>query len=153
MNQITRRLEIDVGHRLLAHPGKCRNYHGHRLIVEVTCQAEGLDKVGRVVDFSVIKEKFGGWLDTYLDHGMVLQKGDPLAGWMLAKQIKPYYDAEYTFAEDPKVLVVPFAPTSENLAKFLFEEAVTVMKDTGVVVTHLRLYETPNCWSDYPVQR
>jgi len=27
---ITRVFEIDYGHRLLKHPGKCVNYHGHR---------------------------------------------------------------------------------------------------------------------------
>ena len=62
MVRITRRLEIDSGHRLMKHEGKCRNYHGHRYVFEATVEGPGLDEVGRIVDFSVIKERLGGWL-------------------------------------------------------------------------------------------
>lgn len=131
----TRRLEIDAGHRLLKHEGKCRNYHGHRYVFEVTCEAPELDEVGRVVDFSVIKEKVGTWLDTHLDHGMVLETGDPLA--------------EELFKLGMKVYTVSFPPTSENLARFVYGIAFSEFQGTPVKVVRVRCYETPNCFSDY----
>lgn len=130
---ITRILEIDYGHRLLNHEGKCRNYHGHRAVIEVTCSASGLDFVGRVIDFSVIKDVFGTWLDDNLDHGMILQTGDPMI-WLLKEN-------------NSKVLVVKFSPTSENLATYLLAVARTMLCDR-VRVDRLRFYETPNCWAD-----
>lgn len=134
----TRRLECDAGHRLLRHEGKCRNYHGHRYVFEVTVQAPELDDVGRVVDFSFIKDKVGTWLDTHLDHGMVLQDGDPLIAALVA--------------EGCKVHVVSFSPTSENLARYVYGVAVTMLP-APLRVVRVRCWETPNCFSDYEADR
>src|SRR5262249_14498003 len=51
----TRLLQFDAGHRVYQHEGKCANLHGHRYTAEITAQAEALDKIGRVIDFSVLK--------------------------------------------------------------------------------------------------
>lgn len=78
MRTITRRLEIDAGHRLMNHESKCRNVHGHRYVFEVTVGAENLDGSGRVIDFGVVKQELGGWLDEHWDHGFIYQRGDPV---------------------------------------------------------------------------
>jgi 6-pyruvoyltetrahydropterin/6-carboxytetrahydropterin synthase len=135
MHQITRRLEIDMGHRLLAHEGKCANYHGHRYVFDITCAAEELDGVGRVVDFSVVKELVGGWLDANWDHGMILQSGDPLIQMLTDVGSRLY--------------VVRCSPTAENLARLLCEQAATLLKPSGVRVVGVRCWETPNCWADH----
>lgn len=136
---ITRKLEIDAGHRLLNHEGKCRHVHGHRYVVEVSCSAPGLDQVGRVIDFSVVKSVVGGWLDTHWDHGFVAQTGDPIIDWLDAQKMKVYE------LGDP--------PTAENMSKYLFEKAKSLLEPHGVAVVKIRIYETPNCWSDYPEVR
>ncbi|MEE8246777.1 MAG: 6-carboxytetrahydropterin synthase, partial [Alphaproteobacteria bacterium] len=38
---VTRRLEIDAGHRVMTHGSKCRHLHGHRYVVEAVCRALG----------------------------------------------------------------------------------------------------------------
>jgi 6-pyruvoyltetrahydropterin/6-carboxytetrahydropterin synthase len=58
--QITRRLEFDAGHRLPNHKSQCRHLHGHRYAVEITVEAEVVDKKGSpdegmVLDFSDVK--------------------------------------------------------------------------------------------------
>jgi len=63
MIRITRKIEFDSGHRVLGHEGKCAHLHGHRYVAEITVESAGLDSLGRVVDFSVIKEKVGKWVD------------------------------------------------------------------------------------------
>ena len=50
----TRRIQFCAGHRVMGHEGKCRNLHGHNYVVFVTAQADELDSVGRVIDFSVL---------------------------------------------------------------------------------------------------
>lgn len=131
---ITRRLEIDYGHRLMRHEGKCQNYHGHRGIFEITCEASELDDVGRVIDFGVVKQLVGGWLDEVLDHGMILEKGDPLI--------------EHLRNFETKVLVIDHPPSIENLTKIVFERAQELLKREGMRVVKVRGYETPNCWAD-----
>lgn len=134
MPQITRRLEFDAGHRLLKHESKCANVHGHRYAVELTVQSAALDQVGRVIDFSVVKEKFGRWLDAAWDHAMVVQSGDPLIDWLVEHKQKHY--------------VLDTAPTAENMVRYLFRIAGSILEPHGVEVIHVRLYETPNCWAD-----
>ena len=72
----TRRIEWDAMHRIPNHEGRCRAFHGHRYVAEVTCHAPSLDALGRIVDFGVIKERVGGWVDAQWDHTAILMRGD-----------------------------------------------------------------------------
>lgn len=134
--RITRRLEIDAGHRLLKHEGKCRNYHGHRYVFLVTCEAVELDTVGRVVDFSVVKEKVGGWLDDVFDHGMIVEEGDPMI--------------EAFHATGTKFSILDCPPTAENLSRIVFTRASELLNGDGLRVVQIECFETPNCSAVYP---
>lgn len=140
---VTRRLEFDAGHRLQLHESKCRNLHGHRYIAEVTVEGPELDAVGRVVDFGVIKSAVGGWIDTHWDHGLLLEEGD----WCRRALVE---EASRLGAAHVKLWVCRSPPTAENMVKWLAEEAQNVLGHV-LRVTHVRLYETPNCWADYAV--
>lgn len=133
VHTITRVLEIDAGHRLLRHEGKCRNYHGHRYVWHITCGSNVLDNVGRVIDFSVVKELVGGWLDEHFDHGMILQQGDPMLPLLVETGCKHF--------------VVEFSPTSENLAAYVKGIATDLLSPHGVEVISVTCFETPNCFS------
>ncbi len=134
MITIAQSVEIDAGHRLLRHEGKCRHYHGHRYKFVVHVAACELDAVGRVVDFGVIKERFGGWLLAQWDHGMVLEAGDPL--------IAPLQ------VEGMRVDVLSCAPTAENLAAIAYFRARELLA-APLRVVGMRVYETPHCWADF----
>src|SRR5262245_52482042 len=96
----TRKLEFDAGHRVLGHGGKCRHLHGHRYVAEVTCYAEELDKLGFVVDFSVIKTVVGDWIDENFDHNMILNPKDPLwTVWQEVIMADPAKQMEDVFAK------------------------------------------------------
>lgn len=135
MRTCTRRLEFDAGHRLIKHESKCRNVHGHRYVLDVIVGVDALDGVGRVVDFSVIKGRLGTWIDDNLDHGYIAEGGDPIVDAIRAAGLK--------------VFVISAPPTVENLAAFLFDVASNFLNPVARVVG-VRLYETPNCWADYP---
>lgn len=134
----TRKLEFDAGHRVVNHESKCKNFHGHRYVVEATFECAELDSLGRVVDFGVIKQIYGKWIDDNLDHTMILNEVDREAGMFLESLgNKPVY-------------FVDFNPTAENLSKFLFEKANELMGDKfGLKCIKIRLWETPNCYCDY----
>ena len=137
----TRVIEWDMGHRVYKHESKCSHPHGHRYRAEVTASAPGLDAQGRVIDFSVLKEKIGGWVDAHWDHGFMLYDADPAFGIMLR-----FPDVQ----GDLRVFSVPFNPTAENIAAFLGEDICPLlMMGTGIRITHIRLYETPNGYVDW----
>lgn len=129
----TRRLEIDAGHRLMKHEGKCRHVHGHRYVFDITCGAASLDEVGRVIDFGRIKEVVGGWLDEHLDHGFVAQDGDPII--------------DFLERDGSKLYVVPFSPTAENICAHVRENAQRLLRPLGIEVLSVVCWETPNGWA------
>lgn len=137
MITITRRLEFDTAHRVLGHEGKCRHLHGHRYVAELTIQAPELDSLGRVIDFGVVKQKVGGWVDANWDHNCLLHPEDPLIG----------EDTRFLVGRDPYILPEG-NPTAENIAKHLFYVSRSLLP-SELTVIKVRIYETPNCWADY----
>lgn len=136
----TRRIEFDAGHRVTRHESKCRNVHGHRYRVEITVQADEVDGVGRVVDFGVVKEIVGSWVDDHLDHGYLAHPEDTVPDTLRAM--------------GHKVFVMPERlgePTAENIAALMGEVAAGLLSGvrSGLTVVHVRVYETPNCWADW----
>jgi 6-pyruvoyltetrahydropterin/6-carboxytetrahydropterin synthase len=69
---LVRQLRFCAGHRLYRHESKCAYLHGHNYRVDVEVVAASgeatVDDVGRIVDFSLIKKRLLGWLDTHWDH-------------------------------------------------------------------------------------
>lgn len=130
----TRRLEFDFAHRVLNHESKCKHWHGHRGVVEIEAHAEGLDSIGRIIDFSVLKQKIGTWIDDNWDHNSIIfdEDLDSIAAFELIKGNK-------------KPFVAPWNPTAENIANHLLTVVCPeLLKDSGVTVVKVRFWETPN---------
>ena len=130
--RITRKYEIDMGHRIKKHGGKCKHLHGHRYVIEATIEGgvvkEGPGE-GMVVDFGNVKAIMAEVLDNY-DHSLCLQKDDPLA--QMLRGMVP-------------VIMLDEPPTAETLAR-IWAEAIS-QRITGLV--RLVVYETPNCWAEW----
>ena len=136
MIECTRRLKFDAGHRVHLHESKCRNAHGHQYIVFITASAEYLDKLGRIIDFSVLKEKFNGWIDENWDHGFIYYEED--------KEM----ETALNMIEGQKKFALPYNPTAENLAKYLYSVvAVEAMKNTGITISKIVVWETENAYA------
>ncbi len=131
----TRRLTFCAGHRVMGHESKCATPHGHNYIVEITACAEKLDEVGRVIDFSVLKEVIGSWIDLNWDHTFLVYEEDRETIKYLNKM--PSKKAPY---------VCSFNPTAENIANFLLKELCPqLLVSYGVEVTKVVVQETENC--------
>lgn len=139
----TRKIGFDAGHRVCGHESKCAHLHGHRYTVLLTATADQ-DELGRIIDFGVLKALVGDWIDHYWDHGMLLWEHDPL------RRLIEAFNVGGEGTDDPqKVYTMPENPTAENIAKYLLEHVCPdVLADTGVEVTHVRVWETPNCYAD-----
>jgi len=104
-------------------------------------EAEELDNIGRVLDFSVIKEKLCMWVENNYDHKTLLWKADPYLG-MLPRSI----------LED--VVVVEYNPTAENMAKYLVEViGPKQLEGTGCKLIQVTIEETRKCQATYALKR
>lgn len=134
----TRKLYFDAAHRVMEHESKCRMLHGHRYTVEATFEAMELDSVDRVVDFAIVQELLGGWLDKNWDHNVILNDKDRILGNRIAEETgqEPYY--------------IPFNPTAERMADYLLRQVIPrlFMDYQGLVCWHIRLWETPNSYAE-----
>ena len=134
MFQVTRELRFCYGHRLLQYDGKCRYLHGHNGRALITLAAASLDQLGMVVDFSEIKRVVGGWIDSQLDHRMILHRNDPLLS-VLQSQGEP-------------IFLLDVNPTAEAIAKLIYDYTAS----QGFPVVEVRLWETEDSCAVYRPQ-
>lgn len=137
----TRRLEWDAMHRIPRHESKCAAWHGHRYAAEITCAAESLDDRGRVIDFGVIKQIVGGWIDATWDHTAILMRDDPDPAAAVI--------AASNAAAGRPVYWMDVHPTAENIVAELARVAQELLAPTGVQIERIRLWETPNGSADW----
>ena len=134
---IMRRIRFCAGHRLHRHGGKCEYFHGHNYIADFYVTGDTVDDVGRVIDFAELKKLFKGWLDENWDHGFVLNKSDE-NGLAAVKIVEPcrYY-------------VLPYNPTSENMASYLLHEVCPkLLAGKGVTATKVVLWESDESFAE-----
>lgn len=124
--------DISCGHRVYGHESKCSNAHGHNYRIHFSVESDQLDSVGRVLDFSAIKERLCYWLEDNWDHRFLLWEEDPWSKMFL----------EF----DPTTVVVPFNPTAENMGQYLLDVVgPEQLRGTGVMLMAVRVEETRKC--------
>lgn len=133
--------DISTGHRVYQHESKCAHLHGHNYRVHFTVEAPQLDKIGRVMDFSVIKEKLCMWLEDNWDHKFLVWEQDPWAA--ILKETDP-----------EGTVVVGFNPTAENMAQYLVEVIGPMqLEGTSVTLTHVAIEETRKCSCSFTLSK
>jgi 6-pyruvoyltetrahydropterin/6-carboxytetrahydropterin synthase len=132
----TRYHDFSCGHRVFGHESKCAYLHGHNYRVHFTIEAKKLDNVGRVLDFSAIKECLCEWLENAWDHRFLLWEEDPVKDLLFGCKEKIIKDS---------VVIMPFNPTAENMARFLLESVGPAMLPDGIKLTRVVVEETRKC--------
>ncbi len=139
---IMRRIKFCAGHRLMGHGGKCEHFHGHNYVADFFVEGETQDDVGRVIDFSVLKQRVKGWLDEHWDHSFLIHQDDDNAREAL-QQVKPC-----------RLYILPYNPTAENMAKYLLEEMCPkVLEGTGARASAVRIWETEESYAEASLDR
>jgi 6-pyruvoyltetrahydropterin/6-carboxytetrahydropterin synthase len=128
---ITKNLSFCYGHRLMNHPGRCKNLHGHSARVSITLSTNVLNEQGMVCDFSDINGYAGKWIDDNLDHNMLLHKDDPILATLQRA--------------GERVMVVDEHPTAEFLAKMIFE----YMEKGDFPIKEVSIWETESAYASY----
>lgn len=104
---------FSAAHNLREYPGLCKNIHGHNWKVRICLILEKVDQLGMAVDFTVAK----GWLDILmeeLDHKHL-------------NTIEPFIELN---------------PTSENIAKHLYNRLKELVDMDGCRVQEIEVWES-----------
>ena len=124
MFRVSQEIDFCYGHRLLDYAGKCKSLHGHNGRAVVILEGDSLDDRGMLVDFSDIKRELAAWIETNLDHRMLLRRDDPALP-MLRDLGEPLY-------------LMDCNPTAENIARLIFDQA----HQRNFPVVEVTLWET-----------
>ena len=108
-------------HQLREYKGKCENLHGHNWRVLAVVKGERLGPLGMLMDFGDLKKVLKTLMDS-LDHRFLNDT--------------PPFDR--------------INPTSENLAKYLYEEMEQRLPE-GVAVHKITVWESEKCAATYAV--
>jgi len=106
---------FSAAHALKGYQGDCARLHGHNWIIRVYVCCRKLDEIGMGIDFRVIKENVKDVLQK-LDHTHI-------------NELLPFRELN---------------PTSENIAKYLYEELSKSINKDNIVVSKIKVSETPN---------
>lgn len=141
MYEISKEIQFDAGHRVPLHASKCKNPHGHRYRVVAHVAGDIITEgpeTGMVRDFSIVKELLTERVHDVYDHGFILHKEDNVGLSM--------FNNASQHGEDFKLIVVPFVPTAECLAKSIYED----LKDNGLPgLLRIDVWETPTSCASY----
>ena len=137
MITVERYHDISMGHRVVGHESKCRLLHGHNYRIHFVCSASELDPLGRVIDFSEIRDRLCMWLEEHWDHRMMIWSEDPLLPEL--QRLVP-----------GDLCVVPFNPTAEQIAIHLVSVVgPEQLKGSGITLLECRVEETRKCSAAY----
>jgi len=140
--RITKHFDFETAHALYGYDGKCKNIHGHSYQLYVTVIGKPIDdlnhvKNGMVLDFGDLKKIVKTEIVDVFDHATVLNKNSPHKE--LADKIKPH---------SPKVILVDYQPTSENMIVD-FAKKIDAKLPSTVALHSLKLYETNNSYAEW----
>ena len=136
-------IQWDMGHRVLNHRSVCRGLHGHRYKAEICVEGnlvekENASEEGMVIDFADIKKTAQKFIQEELDHAfMVWDKDEELLDFF--KKSKGH-----------KPVIVPFTPTAENVAAYIYGNLKDKFADvfnTGLRLHSIKLWETPTSYA------
>ena len=141
-------IQWDMGHRVLNHRSICKGLHGHRYKAEICVEGKlieksGVSEEGMVIDFSDIKKTAQKLIQKELDHAfMVWDKDEELLEF-------------FKHSKGHKPVIVPFTPTAENVAVYIFkllEDKFSDAYETGLHLQSIKLWETPSSFAVYEIE-
>lgn len=139
---ITRKGSFDAAHRVMHERVKCYNLHGHTFLYELTFAFKEPEALGYALDFKEIKRVACAYIDEIFDHCTIINPKDSLVKECVEKLGTKLYEMTLNGpGEDCN-------PSAEALSKEIFIQVHNLMSTPNLWLTHLRLYETPNCWVD-----
>jgi 6-pyruvoyltetrahydropterin/6-carboxytetrahydropterin synthase len=120
MYKINIETHFSSAHRLRHYNGECERLHGHNWSVRVSIASEKLNDLGMVMDFRELKDETNRLMDEF-DHQYL-------------NEVPPFTELN---------------PTTENIAKYLFDELSKAIDTNFIKVDEVTVWESPTCSASY----
>jgi 6-pyruvoyltetrahydropterin/6-carboxytetrahydropterin synthase len=120
MFDISIKEEFSSAHNLRGYKGKCEALHGHNWQVEVVVSSKELGEIGMAIDFKKIKEIVN----------------------CAIKELDHKYLNELAYFKKVN-------PTSENIAKYIFDKINLLIKKESVVLKSVSIWESRDSKATY----
>jgi 6-pyruvoyltetrahydropterin/6-carboxytetrahydropterin synthase len=120
MYEVSIQTTFSAAHRLRNYQGDCEALHGHNWKVQVTAQAQQLNDIGLALDFKILKKITAEALSS-MDHSFL-------------NEVAPFDVVN---------------PTSENMARVIFEEIKPRLAEYGAALSKISVWESDNSWASY----
>lgn len=120
MYHLTILTDFAAAHNLINYQGDCENLHGHNWKVEVQVAARELNDAGLGVDFKILKKETKELLGT-LDHKYL----------------------------NDLPMFKGLSPSSEHIARYLFDELGKILNDDNIVVERVTVWESDRACASY----
>jgi 6-pyruvoyltetrahydropterin/6-carboxytetrahydropterin synthase len=120
MFELSVEVSFSAAHQLRGYKGKCENMHGHNWKVQVSVMSEDLNDIDLVIDFHDLK-KMAREVIAPLDHA--------------------YLNDIFPFTEKN--------PSSENMAKWIFDCMKKKIADNAVRVSAVTVWESDTSSATY----
>jgi len=164
---ISKSIEFDAGHRVPNHHSKCKSPHGHRYKVEVFLTGDLVETTtgaasdeGMVADFGDLKNLMTTHIHDKLDHAFIVYEGDEkmldafqLTCYCPEGGIAREWASPLADVFDWKLVVFPYIPTAENIAKWCWEALLTPIKNSfdtySLFLDFVKVWETPTSMAMY----
>jgi len=113
MYKLNVKSHFSSAHKLVGYDGPCKNLHGHNWEVRIGILCEKIDELGLTIDFGIVKKDLNEIIDE-LDHTLL-------------------NDLDYFKTCNP---------TSENIAKYLYDKLSSKINSEGCRVSEVELWES-----------
>jgi 6-pyruvoyltetrahydropterin/6-carboxytetrahydropterin synthase len=120
MYELTIESQFAAAHQLRGYKGRCEEMHGHNWRVQVTVSSETLNDIGLAIDFTELKEISNEVIQS-LDH-------------TLLNEVFPFTEIN---------------PSSENIAKWLFDSIKKKLDGRNVSCTSVTVWESETSSATY----
>jgi 6-pyruvoyltetrahydropterin/6-carboxytetrahydropterin synthase len=115
MYKLNVKSHFSSAHKLVGYNGPCKNLHGHNWKVRIGILCEETDEIGLTIDFGLIKEDLNEIIEKF-DHTLL-------------------NDLDY---------FQNCNPTSENIARFIFQELSLKIDGEGCRLSEVEVCESEN---------
>lgn len=105
--------QFSSAHKLVNYDGPCKNLHGHNWKVRVGIICEKTDELGLTIDFGIVKKELNSIIDRF-DHHFL-------------NELDCFKDVN---------------PTSENIAKYFYNEMSKNINVEGCKVSEVEVWES-----------
>ena len=120
MYQLLVKYNFAAAHQLRHYQGKCENLHGHNFQVQLMVEAEQLNNIGMAIDFKILKN-------------------------ILHEILK---DLDHHFLNEHPAFIEK-NPSSENLARYIFQNVKEKTCEEGVKVGWVRVWESEEAYAQF----